>query len=96
MLTARVLPGQRVELCRNRPEDEMVVDLRDRYVRFKICDIYLPDPQEVLRELHGNDLLQGCVVDLSDSGEQREAFAVIKVAGVERLMIVPVDHIIMD
>ena len=33
---------------------------------------------------------------ISDSGEQREAFAVIKVAGVERLMIVPVDHIIVE
>ena len=88
--------GRLIELCRNCAEDEMVVDLRDRYVRFKICDIYLPDPQEVLRELHGNDLLEGCVVDLSDSGERREAFAVIKVAGIERLMIVPVEHIIAE
>lgn len=72
------------------------MDLRDRYVHFKICDIYLPEPQEVLRELHGDDILQGRVIDLSDSGDKKEAFAVIKVAGLERLMVVPVESILKD
>ena len=53
--------------------------MRDQRVQFKICDIYHPDPTQVLLDLHGDDLLTGKVVDLSDSGMHREAFAVVEV-----------------
>lgn len=70
------------------------VDLRNQYVQFKISDIHIPDPLLVLYKLHGEDLLQGRVIDMSDSGMQRETFAVVEVEGLEQLIIVPVNRIL--
>jgi len=53
--------------------------VRNRWVNFQINDIYIPDPGQILSELHGNDLLQGKVIDMSDGGTQLEAFAVVEV-----------------
>jgi hypothetical protein len=69
------------------------MDLRNQRVQFKICDVYHPDPAQVLSDLHGGDLLTGKVVDLSDSGMQKEVFAVVEVDGIEEPMIVPVERI---
>jgi hypothetical protein len=69
------------------------MDLRNQRVQFKICDVYHPDPAQVLSKLHGEDLLSGKIIDLSDSGMQKEAFAVIEVDGIEEPMIVPVERI---
>jgi hypothetical protein len=68
--------------------------LRDQRVQFKIRDVYHPDPAQVLLDLHGNDLLTGKVVDLSDSGMQKDVFAVVEVEGIEELLIVLVEHIL--
>jgi hypothetical protein len=35
------------------------MDWRDRWIHFKIRDIYHPDPATVLIALHGDDLLRG-------------------------------------
>lgn len=70
------------------------MDLRDQRVQFKICDVYHPDPTQVLVDLHGHDFLVGKVVDLSDSGTQRDAFVVVEVEGIVELMIVPVECIL--
>jgi len=70
------------------------VDLRNQWVSFRIGDVYLPDPQQILLELHGNDLLKGRVADLSDHGMQREAFAVVEVEGLKQPVIVPVDRLL--
>jgi hypothetical protein len=70
------------------------MDLRDQRVQFKIRDVYHPDPAQVLLDLHGNDLLTGKVVDLSDSGLQKDVFAVVEVEGIEELLIVLVEHIL--
>jgi hypothetical protein len=70
------------------------MDLKNRWVHFKICDVYLPDPQQLLVELHGNDVIAGRVIDLSDSGREAEAFAVVEVAGIGQRVIVPVQRIL--
>jgi hypothetical protein len=70
------------------------MELKDRWVNFRIRDVYLPDPQIVLIELFGSDLLQGKVLDLSDSGPTREAFAVVRVEGLSQPVVVPVDRIL--
>ena len=57
------------------------MDLRERWVHFRICDVYHPDPAQVLIDLHGNDVLRGKVIDLSDSGMQVDAFVVVEVDG---------------
>lgn len=48
----------------------------------------------MLHELHANDLLEGRVVDLSDSGELKEAFAVVEVEQVRQFLIVPVERLV--
>jgi hypothetical protein len=72
------------------------VDLLDQQVRFKVADIHTPHPLVVLYELHGNDLLEGRVVDLSDSGELKNAFAVVEVEQVHQFLIVPVARLVID
>jgi hypothetical protein len=70
------------------------MDFRDQWVRFKVCDVYHPDPTQVLLDLHGNDLLTGKVVDVSDSGSRKEAFVIVKVEGIEAPIVVPVERLL--
>jgi hypothetical protein len=70
------------------------MELRDRWVHFRIRDVYHPDPAQVLIALHGNDVLLGKVVDLSDSGMQAKAFAVVAIEGIEQAVILPVGRIL--
>ncbi len=70
------------------------MDLKNHTVNFRICDVYLPDPATVAMDLYGEHLLQGRVIDVSDSGEAESAFAVIKVEGIEQLVIVAADRIL--
>ena len=39
------------------------------------------------------DLLQGKVIDISDSGTQQEAFAVVEVEGLDQPVVVPMNRI---
>ncbi len=70
------------------------MDLRNRWVHFKIRDVYLPEPEKLSLRLHGDDLLQGKIVDLSDSGVQEAAYAVVEVEGIDQPVIVAVDRIL--
>jgi hypothetical protein len=63
-------------------------------VHFKIRDVYYPDAADVLTHLHGDDLLQGQVIDQSDSGGPNGAFAVIQVDGIAQPVIVSVQRIL--
>lgn len=65
-------------------------------MQFRVCDIYLPDPSSVLRELHGNELLCGRVIEMSDTGQEKDAFVVVEVEGIERRVIVPADCIAVN
>jgi hypothetical protein len=44
-------------------------------------------------KLHGDDLLQGRIIDVSDSGLQQEAFAVVEVEGMAQPLVVPMNRI---
>jgi hypothetical protein len=68
-------------------------NVRNRWVNFQISDIYIPDPGQILNELHGKDLLQGKVIDVSDSGTQLEAFVVVEVEGLKQPVVVPMNRI---
>jgi hypothetical protein len=63
-------------------------------VYFKICDVYHPDPIRILTDLHGNDLLRGKIIDLSDSGMRKNAFAVIEVEEIQELLVVPMERVV--
>ncbi|NOT56606.1 MAG: hypothetical protein HOP18_18565 [Deltaproteobacteria bacterium] len=45
-------------------------------------------------DIHGDDLLWGRAVDLSDDGSRKDAFVVVEVDGIEPLMIVAVDRLL--
>jgi hypothetical protein len=70
------------------------VDLKNQTVNFRICDIFYPDYQQVLFGLHGNDVLRGRVIDMSESGTADGAFAEIAVDDLDELLIVPLDRIL--
>ena len=67
--------------------------MRNRWVHFKIGDVYFPEPAKILGELHGDDLLQGKVLDVSDGGRDEAAFVVVEVEGLTEPVIVPVGRL---
>ena len=69
------------------------MELKGRRVCFSVKDIYFPAPGTVLDELHGDDLLSGHVVDVSDSGRDPEAFVVVKVDTLADPVVVSVERI---
>lgn len=69
------------------------VELKDRWVHFQARDVYYPEPASVLTELHGADLFQGKVVDITDGGEEG-TYAVVRVEGVKQPLVVAVRHIL--
>jgi hypothetical protein len=71
-----------------------LTDMKNQVVHFRVHDIYLPAIQEILNVLHGNDILEGKVVELTDSGLQKNAFAVVELEGVKNFVIVPVEKVI--
>jgi len=71
-----------------------VENIRGKRAKFKALDIHLPDPIDALIELYGDSVVQGEVMDLSVSGMRKEVFALIRVEGMQKMVIVPVDRII--
>jgi len=63
--------------------------LQGRYVHFCISDVCVPAPVELLARLHGHDLLRGRVTDLTDSGADVGAFAVVHVEELAQPVVVP-------
>ncbi len=63
-------------------------------VNFRICDIFYPDCQQILFQLHGNDVLQGRVIDLSESGLVEGSFVEIDVEDLAEKVIVPLERIL--
>jgi hypothetical protein len=73
---------------------ESLADLRNRWVHFKVRDVYIPDPQQVLAELYGNDILQGKVLDLTQNRASDQPFVVVKVDGLKEPLIIPLEQIL--
>lgn len=67
--------------------------MRNSWVNFRICDAYVPEPLHILMELHGDDLLHGKIIDVSDSGGQDEQFAVVEVERLAQPVVVPMKHV---
>ena len=62
----------------------------NRRVSFRILDIYIPDPLDVLLRLRNDEKLEGTVIDLSDDGTPEGKFAVVAVPEMSEPVIVPV------
>jgi len=72
------------------------MDLRNKLVHFRVRDVYIPEPEKLLMKLHGNDLLQGTVLDVSGDHRSSELYAVLDVPGLDQQLIVPVTRILGD
>ena len=70
------------------------MDLKNHRVNFRICDIFYPDCQQILFQIHGNDVLQGRVVDQSESGAVDGSFVEVRVEGLTEQVIVPLERIL--
>lgn len=68
---------------------------RNQLINFKIVDVYHPEPDQVLRELYGDDLLQGLVVDISQGESPEATFAVVQVDGLRSPVVVSL-HQVME
>ena len=66
---------------------------RGRHVEFLIRDIHLPLPADVLLELHGDDPLDGEVIDLSNNAEEGGAFVVVRCRRLRRPCVLAVDRV---
>jgi hypothetical protein len=67
--------------------------VQNSWVNFRIRDAYVPEPVQILMELHGEDLLQGKIIDMSDSDSQDEQFAVVEVERLSQPVVVPMKHL---
>jgi hypothetical protein len=66
------------------------VNLINRRVSFKILDIYIPAPLDVFLRLHGDDLLEGTIIDFTDDGTHDGKFVVVSVKEMADPVVVPV------
>lgn len=68
--------------------------LRNRWVCFKLRDIFVPPAQEILERLHAEDVLQGRIVGFTGKGAGDEIYAVVEVLGLESAVVVPLPRIV--
>jgi hypothetical protein len=62
-------------------------------VRFQIRDAYYPDADAILRGLYGADVLEGILIGITDSGDERSVFAVLHVEALPDRIIVPMHSV---
>jgi hypothetical protein len=72
----------------------VTTNVRNQLVNFRILDVFHPDPNQLLREMHGEDLLQGVVVDISRGGSPEKDFVVIQVEGMRAPVIVALNRVL--
>ena len=61
-------------------------------VSFKLADIFLPEPSEVLAHLTAEVEANGVVVEFSDSGSDQRAYAVVRISP-QQAVLLPVTAI---
>jgi len=56
-------------------------------VSFRISDVYLPEPHDVLANLTADVQAEGVVVEFSDSGEQSRAYALVRITAQQSVLL---------
>jgi hypothetical protein len=56
-------------------------------VSFRISDVFLPEPAEVLAHLTPEVEANGVVVEFSDSGDRPRAYAVVRITGQQSVLL---------
>lgn len=72
-----------------RSESAKFRSVRNRSVQFRVSDVYFPDREKILEELHGKDVLQGKVIYMSERGARGETYLVVEVDGLAQPVVVP-------
>ena len=57
------------------------------WVRFRISEVFLPEPSEVLAKLTPEVEANGVIVDFSDSGQSRQAYAVVRITSEQAVLV---------
>ena len=68
------------------------MELRNRWVHFRVCDVHIPEPAQVMYRLYGENLLQGRVKELTEN--DRETYAVVVVDGIDTPLVVALSRIL--
>jgi hypothetical protein len=61
-------------------------------VSFRITDVFLPDPSEVLANLTADVEMNGVIVEFSDSGNDQRVYAVVRISP-QQAVLLPVTAI---
>jgi hypothetical protein len=56
-------------------------------VSFRVADVFLPEPTEVLAKLTPDVEANGVVVEFSDSGEHQHAYAVVRITALQSVLL---------
>jgi hypothetical protein len=56
-------------------------------VSFRISDVYLPEPTEVLSNLTPDAETNGVIVEFSDSGSIPQAYAVVRITAKQSVLV---------
>jgi hypothetical protein len=67
--------------------------VRMQRAQFKVGDVYIPTPDELLRELHSDEELSGSVVDTSESSVDGTTYVIVEVRGISKPVLVPANKI---
>ncbi len=71
------------------------MDLIERRVHFRVCDVQFPEVGELLWELYGNEVLEGQVIELTQADGNGQPYAVIRLErGARSPVIVAVDRLL--
>jgi len=65
---------------------EATAQIGDR-VTFRISDVFLPEPSEVLAKLTPEAETNGVIVEFSDSGSNLRAYAVVRIAAQQSVLL---------
>ena len=74
------------------------MDWRNRWVHFRVRDVHVPEPEQLLLAMHGDDVLQGKVMEVVEGEAETSVFAVVHVVhpAVTQPFIVPLQKISED
>lgn len=72
---------------------EELAHLRNRWVCFKVRDVFVPPLQELLERLHAEDVMHGRVIGVT-SRDGDPAYLVVEVLGLASAVVVPLPRIV--
>ena len=56
-------------------------------VSFRVSDVYLPEPDEVLANLTADVETSGVVIEFSDSGDRPRAYALVRITARQAVLL---------